>query len=224
MEANKQTTELKDKIINNIKEYNPSATSLRYIFKQIRKETGLYISRRSKKLPEYFTPPETYMLMKSARELSDKHSLLIQILIQTGLRISELRNLDMRDIKDNRIMVRAGKGNKDRYVPIGSNLTEIISLYCKPRTRGNIFVKSNEKPLTIRRLQQMVNEASKKAGLGKCHPHKLRHTYACILINKGFRLEDLQLFMGHSSRVTTEIYAKLTFTQEQKDKYLQLFP
>jgi integrase len=69
----------------------------------------------------------------------------------------------------------------------------------------------------------MYCEVSEKVGFGKRHPHTARHTYACLLITKGFKLEDIQLYMGHSSRVTTEIYVKLAFTLKQKEKYLQLF-
>ena len=207
-----------------MRKYNVTPKQFRYVCKEVRLVEHYSLDKRKKELPEFFTPPETYALIESARSLSDKHSLLVQILIQTGLRIAELRELDLRDIKDNNtLIVKGGKGGKDRTVPISSKLVELIKLFVKPRTSGKIFVKSNEQPLTKRRLQQMVNESSLKAGLGICHPHKLRHTFACILLNKGFTLENIQLFMGHSSRVTTEIYAKLVFTPEVKDKYLMLF-
>lgn len=207
-----------------VKDESLSPSQFRYVCKQVRNDLKLYIPKRSKVLPEFFDPAQAYALVEGARRLSNKHSLLVQILLQTGLRIAELHDLDVRDIKNNNtLLVRAGKGGKDRIVPISSKLVELIKMFIKPRTSGTIFTKSNDLPLSKRRLQQMVNEASKEAGLGTCHPHKLRHTFACILINKGFRLEDIQLILGHSSRVTTEIYAKLVFTPDVKDKYLMLF-
>jgi integrase/recombinase XerD len=222
----KETRTLIDNIKDLVMKAHVTPTTLRYIFKQVRNETQLIVPKHSESLPGYFTPADAWHLIETARAISDTHSLLVQILIETGLRISELHDLDLRDIdmSDNKLYVRAGKGGKDRYVPIGSNIAEKIFLYCKPRTAGYIFVKSNQTPLSVRRLQQMVNEVSLKAGFGTAHPHKLRHTFACILINKGIPLEDIQLYMGHSSKITTEIYAKLTLTPEQKQKYLQLFP
>lgn len=219
--------ECTSEMIKIVTKYQLNPTRLRYVFKKVREETKLVISKISKPLPTYFTPAEAYLLIETARKIGIMYSMLIQLLIQTGLRISEARNLDLRHIQrdNNTLRVVEGKGRKDRIVPIGSRLAEDIFLYCKPRQSGNIFVhRKTLKPLSVRRLQQMVSEVSEKAGLGKSSPHTLRRTYGCILINKGFKLEDIQLFLGHSSRITTEIYAKIAFTPEQKEKYLQLFP
>ena len=78
--------------------------------------------------------------------------------------------------------------------------------------------------MSVRTLQRWYDEAVKAAGIEKKGgAHTARHTLATILRANGFSLEEIQLILGHSSRVTTEIYAKLTFTADTKNKYLQLF-
>ena len=68
------------------------------------------------------------------------------------------------------------------------------------------------------------DQAIRAAGIEKKGgPHTARHTFATILRAKGFSLEEIQAILGHSSRITTEIYAKLIFTPETRDRYLQLF-
>jgi len=209
-----------------VDKFKPSPTELRYAFKKVRKDTGLYVEKREKKLPRYLTPAEVYAFLEIAQGISPAHRLLAEILFQTGLRISELQALDLRDIKrdGNVLLVRHGKGGKDRMVPIGNNLLHKIELFAQGRTTGRIFVKKDFKPVSIRTLQYWFQTVGERAGMGVMNPHVARHTYACLLINKGVRLEDVQLYMGHSHKITTEIYARLTFTPEQKEKYLSLFP
>ena len=206
--------------------YKLSPEQLRHSFKLLREDTGLVVRKREKKLPKFLTPAETYHFLSVAQSLTPRHRLLCEFLIQTGLRISELQKLDLRDIdqSNNTLKVVEGKGSKDRFVPIGNSLIQQVNLFVGGRKQGQIFLNSTHKSLSTRRLQQMFQEVAITAGLGVLNPHIARHTYACILINKGFNLEDLQLFMGHSSKITTEIYAKLAFTPDQKNKYLTLFP
>lgn len=209
-----------------VDKYKLSPEQLRHAFKLLREDTGLVVRKREKKLPKFLSPAETYHFLETAQSLSPRHRLLCEFLIQTGLRISELQKLDLREIdqSNNQLKVIEGKGGKDRYVPIGNSLIQQVNLFVAGRNYGQIFLNSKHKALSTRRLQQMFQEVAVKAGLGILNPHVARHTYACILINKGLSLEDVQLFMGHSRKVTTEIYAKLTFSPEQKQKYLALFP
>ena len=73
-------------------------------------------------------------------------------------------------------------------------------------------------------FQRWYDQIIKAAGVDKKGgPHTARHTFATMLRAKGFSLEEIQGILGHSSRVITEIYAKLTFTPETRDRYLQLF-
>lgn len=201
--------------------YRPSPEQLRYVFKQLREQTGIKRPARPKALPKFYTPAEVYALLEGAARCSPKHRLLVDGLIQTGLRISEFHALDIRDLSpdQHQLLVRSGKGGKDRVVPLSGSLYQQIRLFIGDRRAGPIFEE-----VSVRTLQRWYDEAIRAAGVEKKGgPHTARHTFATILRAKGFSLEDLQAMMGHSSRVTTEVYAKLTFTPEVRDRYLQLF-
>jgi len=98
-------------------------------------------------------------------------------------------------------------------------LYQQIRLFAADRRAGPIFEGAS-----VRTLQRWYDDAITAAGVAKKGgPHTARHTFATILRAKGFSLEEIQGMLGHSTRITTEIYAKLTFTPETRDRYLQLF-
>jgi integrase/recombinase XerD len=204
-----------------VQEQKPSPEELRYAFKHVREITGIRRPMRPQRLPKYYTPAEVYALIEGAGKVSPKHRLLVECLIQTGLRISEFQQLDLRDLypDQHQLLVRHGKGGRERYVPLSGSLFQQIRLFASDRRAGPIF-----DGVSVRTLQRWYDDAIDAAGVAKKGgPHTARHTFATILRAKGFSLEDIQLMMGHSSRITTEVYAKLTFTPEVRDRYLQLF-
>jgi integrase/recombinase XerD len=210
-----------NKCIPVVQKYGPSPEQLRYSFKRVREITGIKRPVRLAPLPKFYTPAEVYTLTEGASRVSTKHRLLVDCLIQTGLRISEFHKLDLRDLdpSGHQLLVHGGKGGKDRIVPLSSSLHQNIRLYTGDRRAGPIFER-----VSVRMLQRWFDQAVSAAGLEKKGgPHVARHTFATILRAKGFSLEEIQMMMGHSSRITTEIYAKLTFTPETPDRYLQLF-
>lgn len=193
------------------------------MFKRVREVTGIRHPVRPARLPKFYTPAEVYMLIEAegAARVSPKHRLLVENLPQTGLRISEFHKLDIRDMDpdNHQLLVKAGKGGKDRIVPLSGSLYQQNRLYLGERKAGPIFEN-----FTVRTLQRWYDEAIRTAGIEKKGgPHTARHTFATILRANGFTLDEIQLILGHRSRVTTEIYAKLTFTPETRDKYLQLY-
>ena len=160
-------------------------------------------------------------MLEGAAKCSPKHRLLVDMLLQSGLRISEFHQLDLRDLypDQHQLAVLGGKGGKDRMIPLGGTLYQQIRLFVGGRRAGPIF-----EDVSIRTLQRWYDQAIKAAGIEKKGgPHTARHTFATILRAKGFGLEDIQMMMGHSSRITMEVYAKLTFTPDIKERYLQLF-
>jgi integrase/recombinase XerD len=214
--------------INAIKEikskYSITAEQNRYIDKQVRNELRLIISKRPKKLPDYLNPAEIHFFKKQLLTHKAIYSMLGNLLLFTGLRISEVRNLDIRDIdfQNNQLKVVQGKGSKDRYVPAGNGLLAQLKHYVNGRTSGYVFLNSKNKPYSIRRLQQMMELCLDVCNFNKkLSTHNLRHTYACMCLSKGLRLEDIKLLLGHSSIKTTEIYAKLELGSI-KDQYLQI--
>ena len=204
-----------------VEKHAPSPEQLRYSFKRVREITGIKRPVRPAALPKFYTPAEVYALVEGAARVSSKHRLLVESLIQTGLRISEFHKLDLRDMDPDahQLRVNKGKGGKDRIVPLSGSLHQQIRLYAGDRPTGPIFER-----VTVRTLQRWYDQAITAAGIEKKGgPHTARHTFATMLHAKGFSLEEIQMIMGHSSRITTEVYAKLTFTPEVRDRYLQLF-
>lgn len=219
----KRLTSLINGIIELKKKQHLSPETNRYVDRRVREALGLVVAKRPKKLPAYLTPLEIEHFLVSAQTISSKHRLLVEMLILTGLRINELRNVDIRDFHDNnQLFVRYGKGSKERYVPITSNLRHKIRLYVFERDRGYLFLNRSGRQYSVRMLQHLVGEVIEASGFDKhLSTHSLRHTFACLCMAKGLTLEEIQLLMGHSSKKTTEIYARLELGAV-KERYLDL--
>lgn len=212
------------KIIRFKKKFNINPIDNRYIDKQVRKQMNLILPKRPKKLPNYLSDPEIEHFRTIASQFSSKHNLLTNLLIFTGLRINEARNLDIRDIdfSNHQIKVIGGKGGKDRYVPLAPHLRDLLSMYIKDRRKGALLLNRKNRQYSKRMLQHMIEQIIKKSRIAKdLSTHSLRHTFACMCYRAGLSLEKLQLLMGHSSRVTTEIYAKMELGAVKKE-FLQL--
>ena len=193
---------------------------MRYVNKIVRNELGLVFVKTHKPLPRYMTPAEIYHFLDSASKISSKHRLLAEILIQTGLRINECRNLAINDFRDNnQLIVRIAKFGKQREVPFTNSLLHKIKLFMNNRN-GYLWVDRKGVQLSKRTLQRWIEEVVKVSGLSGIHTHSLRHTYACMMLSKGLRIEELKTLMGHSSIKTTEIYGRLELG-DIKQKYLQ---
>lgn len=149
---------------------------------------------------------------------------IIELLFSSGLRVSELVNLDRDHINLNRgeFMVR-GKGQKDRPVFISPEATEWLATYLKTRTDGAkpLFIRySGAKTgdsqgesfrLTPRSVQRMVSQYAKLAGITKhVSPHTLRHSFATDLLMNGADLRSVQSMLGHSNIATTQVYTHVT--------------
>lgn len=149
---------------------------------------------------------------------------IIELLFSSGLRVSELTNLD-RDhvnLKRGEFMVR-GKGQKDRPVFISPEASEWIATYLETRTDSAIplFIRySRGKPvdargedlrLTPRSIQRCVSHYAKLAGITKhVSPHTMRHSFATDLLMNGADLRSVQSMLGHSDISTTQVYTHVT--------------
>jgi len=221
----KETTKLQ-KHIRELQEltrkWGVSPQQLRYIFKQTREKEGMQVPKVAKKLPDYLNPAEIWQLLQSCKDPFTE--VLIEFLIFTGLRISEARNLQIGhiDFDNNQLKVVEGKGKKDRYVPLTTNLASKLRLLLQKRNNGWVFAKSNGKPYSVRAFQKRITNQFEVVGFQKkLHTHSLRHTFACLCRAKGIQVGDIQILMGHSSIKTTEIYAKLELGSI-KEQFLQL--
>ena len=159
---------------------------------------------------------------------------VISILYGTGIRASELFNLEIQDfIKDEKLLfIRQGKGKKDRVLPLGETIF-LNLLYYLEKVRPKlirkkavryIFTKRNLKKLDGDALDAIIIRARKKAEFKKnINPHMFRHTFATHLLNNGADIREVQLLLGHANLKATEIYLNLT-TNHLKDVYVKFHP
>lgn len=170
--------------------------------------------KRSKKLPIVLSKEEISAIIKSIRNF--KHRLIIMIIYGTGMRLSESVNLCISDIDFNRklIHIRAGKGKKDRIVPLPliliSKLQEYLELY-KPGKYLFEGIKGGR--YSVRSVQSILKTALIRAKISKnASIHSLRHSFATHTLEQGTDIRLLQEILGHSSIKTTEIYTHVSNT------------
>ena len=139
---------------------------------------------------------------------------LIEFLVSTGCRLSEVAQLRAADLNlaDRSVQV-TGKGDKDRVVYFSVRARLMVQEYIVQRKGGDgLFVsnKSPYEPLKPRAIQRIVRSLSERAGLeGRVHPHLLRHTFATHALNGGMDVTVIQRLLGHEDIATTQIYAEL---------------
>ena len=175
-----------------------------------------------KKLPEVLTETEIKKLIESYDvndNFGQRNRTIIEVLYGTGIRVSELINLKLSNIffKEN-IMKITGKGNKERFVPIGNIASSEIKVYLKIRNKNIIdskfsdivFLNRYGRGLTRSMIFKIISDSYKRVGLDKkISPHTLRHSFATHLLKNGADLRTIQLILGHESITTTEIYTHL---------------
>ncbi|CAI2600217.1 Tyrosine recombinase XerC [Apilactobacillus kunkeei] len=191
-------------------------------------------------LPRFFYQKELYELFEAAKRgksemLSYRNYAIIEILYDTGMRVSECVNLQFSDIDfDNRIIKVIGKGNKQRYLPFGNYLIKALKQYqtnCRDllvnkyhKHHDYVFVNQYGDELTSRGVEYILDEIVKQTSLTtNIHPHMLRHTFATEMLNNGADLRTVQELLGHSSLSTTQIYTHVSNDHLLRD-YNKFFP
>ena len=173
-------------------------------------------------LPEVLTELEIEKLIKSfdiKENFGQRNRTIIEVLYGTGMRVSELVNLKLSNIffKENIIKI-IGKGNKERFVPLGDIASNEIRKYLKIRDNliidskfsDIVFLNRYGRGLTRSMIFKIISDSYKRIGLNKkISPHTLRHSFATHLLKNGADLRTIQLILGHESITTTEIYTHL---------------
>jgi len=178
-----------------------------------------------KALPKYLTLEESLELLANiSTKYPERDYCIITLLINCGMRLSELVTISLDDIRDNTVRL-IGKGNKERIVYLNDACLFAIEQYLPVRVSGSIkksidiealFLSRAGKRLTPRRVEQIVEECLRSAGLsGKGYsPHKLRHTAATLMYQHGnVDIRVLKELLGHKNLSTTEIYTHVSSTQ-----------
>ncbi len=183
-------------------------------------------------LPKILTLNEVDVLLdyepKDLFELRD--SAIAELLFSSGLRVSELVGLDLKDLNHETKEVRVlGKGSKYRIVPVGQRAIDKITNYLKVRdefkpSEDALFLNKYGRRLTTRAVEQNLEKLSIKAGVQThLNPHKLRHSFATELLQGGADLRSVQEMLGHASLAATQIYTHLDF-EHLKSVYNKAHP
>lgn len=165
--------------------------------------------KRDNKLPVVLGRTEMKALLKAPTLL--KHRVLIGLLYGCGLRCMEARSLMIKDVdfERNMIHVRQSKGRKDRYVPIGINLSRGLKTYLEAECPNKWLFngKDHHEAFSQKGVQWVVREAAKKTEIQKhVTVHTLRHTYATHLLEDGLDIVSIKELLGHAHIQTTMIY------------------
>jgi len=177
----------------------------------------------SKKLPKALSVQDVNLIINSVKieeVMGYRDKAILETLYSAGLRVSELCALEMNNILFDSAMLRViGKGNKERYVPLGGEAISLVKDYCnhvrsllinKKKSDGNVFLSKNGKQLTRMTIFNIMKKWTRACGINKdISPHTFRHSFATHLLEGGADLRAVQEMLGHSDISTTQIYTHL---------------
>lgn len=191
--------------------------------------------RKEKRLPNFINYSEYMSLLATVEKeenefLKARNLLLLEILFDTGLRVSEAVNIEINNINKKEQSIKVlGKGNKERIVYYGDYAKNYLEDYLNLRRNINIvdkeylFLNKNYTRLTRRGVEYLISDISKKAMLRqKISPHTLRHSFATEMLNNGCDIRSVQELLGHKSLSTTGIYTHVT-NEVVRQEYLKAF-
>ncbi|PTY86930.1 site-specific tyrosine recombinase XerD [Heyndrickxia sporothermodurans] len=188
-------------------------------------------------LPKVLSLSEVEALLDAPSEtgiLPLRDKAMLELLYATGIRVSELINLNLDDLHLTMGFVRCiGKGNKERIIPIGKTASTILESYLKdsrPKLRSKqyqteaLFLNHHGNRLTRQGFWKILKSLAKKANIEKeLTPHTLRHSFATHLLENGADLRAVQEMLGHADISTTQIYTHVSKTR-LKDVYSKHHP
>src|SRR5208283_4975337 len=195
------------------------------VFKAARERAGLRAAPEHRGGVDRLTVEEELRFLDEAYARDGRTGLMLQTLLETGARASELVQLRVEDVSlaERVVTIRQGKGGKRREAPIRRDLAQLLRLHIGTRRAGPLFVSRQEGSgttphvLTRQRVGQIVRGVATAAGITKrVYPHLLRHTVATRLLALGMDITLLQRFLGHESITTTRHYAETTAATLQR--------
>ena len=170
-----------------------------------------------KKLPKVMTLEEIKQIFSS--ELTPVQAVILELLYDCGLRVSELVNLKISDINIKSKYIQCfGKGSKERIVPFGKQAQEAINKYLKKRetivlkyqlSTNNLFINDKGHKITRQEVYNFIRALGEKIHK-HISPHTLRHSFATHLLDNGADLRVVQELLGHSDVSTTQLYTHIT--------------
>lgn len=171
--------------------------------------------------------------IKIKDNFSARNKAMLELMYGTGLRVSELVNLNLNDIDLFNATVRTiGKGNKERIIPMGDFAIDALNIYIeeyrdsmlKNRICDKLFLNNHGLNMTRQGFFKILKQIAKEKGIQKeFSPHTLRHSFATHLLNNGADLRSIQEMLGHYNLSTTQIYTHVA-NEKLKDDYNKFHP
>ncbi|MCX7109103.1 MAG: tyrosine recombinase XerC [Proteobacteria bacterium] len=183
---------------------------------------GVRAPKTPQKLPKPLDVDRMAAMLDAQQEdaLEVRDVAMWELFYSSGLRLGELTGLNCHDVDlvAGSVFVRSGKGNRSRYVPVGSNACKAIILWLQNRkvyaggAEPALFVSRLGKRIAPRTIQQRLERWRVKLGLDThVHPHMLRHSFASHMLEGSGDLRAVQEMLGHANIATTQIYTHLDF-------------
>ena len=160
------------------------------------------------KPPHILTPAEVQSLRDAAR-LDIRISAIVELLLQTGMRISELANLRVEDIRKNEIHIGVLENNPARTIPVSRSASVAVQNYLAVRpkvTDPHLFVTKTGRPLLVRNIRTSIDRYFKKAGVKDAKVNDLRHTFIAHQLRQGVDPELIHKHVGHRRLTSTQKY------------------
>ncbi|MHC4909132.1 MAG: tyrosine recombinase XerC [Planctomycetota bacterium] len=196
--------------------------------------------RQNKRLPKAIDVQEVEKLLAAPDDsdlLGARDRSILETLYSTGIRVSELVNINRGDIDEaGHALIVRGKGRKERIVPLGTHAMAAISHYAvmlddyyrqsgvAGNTESPLFINKHGGRLSTRSVRRKVSKYLAKAGLDPdISPHTLRHSFATHLLDNGADLRSVQELLGHQSLSTTQVYTHLS-SQRMREAYDKAHP
>ncbi len=188
----------------------------------------------AKKMPDYLTLEEVTRLLdiNIENEFDARNKAIIELLYSSGIRISELTNMELANIDLDECIIRVmGKGSKERIIPLGDFAIDALNTYIKyyrpllnKCNSTYVFLNNRGGILTRQFIFKIIKKECVKKNIHKnVSPHTLRHTFATHLLKNGADLRIIQELLGHENLATTQIYTHMS-NDGLKKEYEEYFP
>lgn len=195
---------------------NTAINAIKFYYEQVlnmpQRFYDLERPRKEQKLPTVLSKEEVQAMIQVTQNL--KHKAILTTLYSCGLRLSEILELRLTDLKRDRnlVLVRQGKGKKDRQTVLGNKTIALLDKYISQYTpKEFVFEGRNGEAYSAKSVQNIVKDSAFKAGIKEnVSPHTLRHSFATHCLEGGTDQRFIQIALGHASPRTTEIYAHVS--------------
>lgn len=211
------------------KSVNRKLSSLRTYFNFLKRNkhvtknplTGINGPKSEKRLPQFAKEEELEINIADTSEMTFfewRDALIVELLYQTGIRLSELISLKETDLQNSKIKV-LGKRNKERIIPVSNVLVKSLLDFCKSKkqmgfTCEYLLMTNKGQKLYPKFVYRKINNYLGSAtDLQKCSPHVLRHTFATHMLNNGAGLESIKELLGHTNLSATQVYTHNSFAK-----------